>query len=158
MPKVQCLNPRQIQFSCQCRSNCLRDDNDVEGEQVYGIEAEKRREASHKEGHKREEGNKMEKRRRKRKKKKGFKSHIAHDKHLNSVSLPIYRELISSFFLASVDKHFLNFSFFIPYFSRCISGKLLPLSFYRIKFLVGYQSDFSSHTRECNSRKVPSVQ
>ena len=78
-------------------------------------------------------------------KKKGFKSHIAQDKHLNSVSLPIYRELISSFFLAPVEKHFLNFSFSLPYFSRCISGKLLPLSFCRSKISVGYKSDFSSH-------------
>jgi len=78
-------------------------------------------------------------------KKKGFKSHIAQDKHLNSVSLPIYRELLSSFFLVPVEKHFLNFSFSLPYFSRCISGKLLPLSFCRSKISVGYNSDFSSH-------------
>ena len=45
----------------------------------------------------------------KKKKKKGFKSHIAQDKHLNIVSLPIYRECISSFFLTPVEKHFLNF-------------------------------------------------
>ena len=78
-------------------------------------------------------------------KKKGFKSHIAQDKHLNSVSLPIYRELISSFFLAPVEKHFLNFSFSLPYFSRCISGKLLPLSFCRSNILVAFKSDFLTH-------------
>ena len=89
----------------------------------------------------------------KKKDKKGFKSHIAQDKHLNSVSLPIYRKLLSSFFLAPIEKHFLNFSFSLPYFSRCISSKLLPLSFFRTKLLVGYESDFSSHTRGCNSRK-----
>jgi len=71
------------------------------------------------------------KKRKEKKKKKSFKSHIAQDKHLNSVSLPIYRELISSFFLAPIEKHFLNFFFSLPYFSRCISGKLLPLSFCR---------------------------
>ena len=81
----------------------------------------------------------------KKKRKKNFKSHIAQDKHLNSVSLPIYRELISSFFLVPVEKHFLNFSFSLPYFSRCISGKLLPLSFCRSKILVGFKSDFLSH-------------
>ena len=85
------------------------------------------------------------KKNRKKRRKKGFKSHIAQDKHLNSVSLPIYRELISSFFLVPVEKHFLNFSFSLPYFSRCISGKLLPLSFCRSKILVGFKSDFLSH-------------
>ena len=69
----------------------------------------------------------------KRRKKKGFKSNIAQDKHLNNVSIPIYRELLSSFFFAPVEKHFLNFSFSLSYFSRCISGKLLPLSFCRSK-------------------------
>ena len=53
----------------------------------------------------------------KEEKKKGLKSHIAQDKHLNSVSLPIYRELISSFFHAPVEKHFLNFSFSLSYFN-----------------------------------------
>ena len=81
----------------------------------------------------------------KKKEKKSFKSHIAQDKHLNSVSLPIYRELISSFFLVPVEKHFLNFSFSLPFFSRCISGKLLPLSFCRSIISVGYKSDFLSH-------------
>ena len=85
------------------------------------------------------------KKNRKKRRKKSFKSHIAQDKHLNSVSLPIYRELISSFFLAPVEKHFLNFSFSLSYFSRCISGKLLPLSFCRSKFLVAFKSDFVSH-------------
>jgi len=69
----------------------------------------------------------------KEEKKMGFKSHIAQDKHLNSVSLPIYRELLSSFFFVPVEKHFLNFSFSLSYFNRCISGKLLPLSFCRSK-------------------------
>ena len=81
----------------------------------------------------------------KKRRKKGFKSHIAQDKHLNNVSLPIYREPLSSFFLVPVEKHFLNFSFSLPYFSRCISGKLLPLSFCRSKISVGYKSDFLSH-------------
>ena len=85
------------------------------------------------------------KKKEKKKEKKGFKSHIAQDKHLNSVSLPIYRELLSSFFLAPVEKHFLNFSFFLPFFSRCISGKLLPLSLCRSIISVGYKSDFLSH-------------
>ena len=49
------------------------------------------------------------------------------------------------FFIAPVEKHFLNFSFSISYFSRCISGKLLPLSFCRSKITVGYNSDFLSH-------------
>ena len=87
----------------------------------------------------------LKKERKKKRRKKGFKSHIAQDKHLNSVSLPIYKELISSFFLAPVEKHFLNFSFSLPYFSRCISGKLFPLSFCRSKILVGFKSDFLSH-------------
>jgi len=49
------------------------------------------------------------------------------------------------FFLAPVEKHFLNFSFSLPYFSRCISDKFLPLSFCRSKISVGYNSDFLSH-------------
>ena len=81
----------------------------------------------------------------KKKRKKNFKSHIAQSKHLNTVSLPIYREPLSSFFLVPVEKHFLNFSFSLPYFSRCISGKLLPLSFCRSKILVAFKSDFLSH-------------
>jgi len=87
----------------------------------------------------------LKKRKEKKRRKKGFKSHIAQDKHLNSVSLPIYRELISSFFLVPVEKHFLNFSFSLPYFSRCIFGKLLPFSFCHSKIMVGYNSDFLSH-------------
>ena len=87
----------------------------------------------------------LKKKKGKKRRKKGFKSHIAQDKHLNSVSLPIYRELLSSFFFAPVEKHFLNFSFSLSYFSRCISGKLLPLSFCRSKILVGFKSDFLSH-------------
>ena len=87
----------------------------------------------------------LKKRKEKKRRKKGFKSHIAQDKHLNSVSLPIYSELIYSVFLVPVEKHFLNFSFSLPYFSRCISGKLLPLSFWRSKILVAVKSDFLSH-------------
>jgi len=42
------------------------------------------------------------KKRKEKKEKKSFKSHIAQDKHLNSVSLPIYRE--SSFLLFSLPQ------------------------------------------------------
>jgi len=81
----------------------------------------------------------------KRKEKKNFKSHIAQSKHLNTVSLPIYREPISSFFLVPVEKHFLNFSFSLSYFSRCIFGKLLPLSValnFRLAIRVTFQVIF----------------
>ena len=40
----------------------------------------------------------LKKKKGKKRKKKSFKSHVAQDKHLNNVSLPIYRELFSSFF------------------------------------------------------------
>jgi len=90
---------------------------------------------------------KVFKKKREKRKEKGFKSHIARDKHSNSVLLPIYRELFSSSFLVSIEKHFLKFSFSLPYFSRYISDKLLPLSFCRSKISVDYNNDFLSHFR-----------
>ena len=88
----------------------------------------------------------LKKKRKEKKEKKSFKSHIAQDKHLNSVSLPIYRE--SSFLLFSLPQlRSISSTFLSP---SHISADAFPANFslflsIALKFLVAFKSDFVSY-------------
>ena len=81
----------------------------------------------------------------KKKEKKGFKSHIAQDKHLNSVSLPIYREPLSSFFLSQLRSIFSTFLSPSHISTDAFPAKFSLFLSVALKISVGYKSDFSSH-------------